>query len=143
MRLAAGLAMAVLVAGCGILPGAVPDWVVNRQPLEPCGEESPGGMNDDARACLLEAYEAGQGAELISTQTTVEGDPITRYIRVHENGAVEIFVDATRDQFASGIWSRLVCDRLIPVAEANDPPDLVFPDAMVFTEDGCEELPIP
>ena len=142
MRIAAGLLAAAVLAGCGILPSAPPEWVVNRQPLESCGEEID-TLNAAARACLLEAFESGRGAEIISTQATIEGDPITRYIRVHDNGVVEIFIDATRDRFGSGEWERLVCDRLVPVAEANDPPDLVFPDAMVFIEDGCEELPVP
>jgi hypothetical protein len=34
----------------------------------------------------------------------------------------------------------LRCDRLLSVAEANDPPDLVYLDEMVFVEDGCEEV---
>ena len=60
------------------------------------------GVDAEARTCLLEAFEEGRGAELITTQTSVEGDPITRYIRVHENGTVEIFHDATQDQYGSG-----------------------------------------
>jgi hypothetical protein len=146
MRLAAGLAGAVLAAGCGILPGPVPEWVANRQPLESCGEEvlDQGEPHDQAvRGCLLQAFEEGRGAELISSQPTIEGDPITRYVRVHENGVVEIFVDATRDRFGSGRWERIVCDDLVPVEDASDPPDLVFPAEMVFVENGCEELPLP
>ena len=144
MRLGAGLAVAVLAVGCGMLPGAMPEWVANRQPLESCGEEvlDQGDLPDEAaRRCLLEAYEAGRGAELISTQPTVEGDPVTTFVRVHENGVVELFLDATRDRFGSGTWERLVCDALIPVDEM--PPDRVFPSGMVFVEDGCEQLPLP
>jgi hypothetical protein len=143
MRPAAILA-AILVTGCGLLPA--PDWVVNRRPLPSCGEEmlEQGEGGDVAlRTCLLEAYQEGRPAELVSTQPTIEGDPITRYIRVHENGVVEIFHDATRDRFGSGGWERLVCDRLVPVAEANDPPDNVFAETMVFIEVGCEALPVP
>ena len=134
------------LAGCGLLPGPEPDWITNRLPLTSCGVEDVGVEGDydaGARDCLLAAYEAGEGAELISTQTSVEGDPITRYLRVHENGVIELFVDATRDRYGSGTWERLTCDRLVPVAEANDPPDTTFLDAMVFVEDGCEPLPAP
>jgi hypothetical protein len=140
MRPVAAVWAAGLIAGCGI-PG-VPEWVANRQPLESCGEETPEGLNAEARACLLDAYEAGSGAELISTQNSLEGDPIVRYIRVHENGVVEIFHDATRDSFGSGEWERLLCAGLIPVAEARDRDD-VHPAEMVFIEDACEPLPVP
>ena len=143
MRPAAVVA-AVVLAGCGLL--VAPDWVVNRHPLPSCGEEvlEQGEAGDvDARTCLLEAYEEGLPAELISTQPTIEGDPITRYIRVHENGVVEIFVDSTRDRFGSSEWERLRCEMLVPVDDANDPPDLVFPADMVFVEDGCVPEPIP
>ena len=143
MRIAGGfLAAAALIVGCGILPAAVPEWVANRQPLESCGEETD-QFDQAARTCLLEAFESGRGAELVSTQATIEGDPITRFIRVHENGVVEIFVDATRDRFGSGEWERVRCETLNPVAMANDPQNPTFPDEMVFVENGCEELPVP
>ena len=131
-RSAAGLAAAAIVAGCGILPGPAPEWVVNRQPLESCGTETAVGVNVEARMCLLEAFEAGHGAELISTQMTEEGDPVTSYFRVHENGVVEVFSDATQDRFGSGEWERRVCDRVVPA-----------PDDQVFVAEDCEELPVP
>ena len=146
MHRAAGLVAMLLLVGCGFLPGPVPEWVANRQPLESCGTEDFGhgeGADVTARTCLLEAFEDGHGAELITSQTSIEGDPIVRYIRVHENGVVEVFQDATRDRFGSGEWERVVCDRLVPVAEANDPPDDVLPKTMVFMEVGCEALPVP
>jgi hypothetical protein len=148
MRFAAGLASAVLVAGCGILPtpDGAPDWVANRKPLDACGTEllDQGEPHDETvRRCLLEAHEAGLGAEMISTRPTIEGDLITTFTRVHENGVVELFIDATRDRFGSGVWERVVCDALVPVEEVNDPPDIVLPADMVFTEAGCEEQPIP
>ena len=147
MRAAAGiLAAATLVVGCGLLAGPVPEWVANRQPLESCGEEDldrDEPYDEIARRCLFDAYQAGRGAELITSALSIEGDPIVRYIRVHENGVVEIFHDATRDRFGSGEWERLVCSELDPVAEVNDPPEVVFPADMVFIEDGCEQLPIP
>jgi hypothetical protein len=139
MRLAALLTLAA-ATGCGLLPPALPDWIVNRQPLPSCGEEvlEQGQAGDvEMRTCLLEAYRDGRPAELISTFPTIEGDPITQYIRVHENGVVEIFVDATRDRFGSGAWERMVCDELTPVDEADDQ------SGRVFVEAGCEVLPVP
>ena len=136
----------LLLAGCGIFSGPPPDWVTNRQPLDSCGEEDYGrgeGVDVEARQCLLAAFEAGRGAELITTMTSVEGDPVTRYIRVHENGTVEIFHDASRDQYGSGGWERSRCERLVPVEEANDPPDLSFPEHDVFVEEDCTTLPVP
>jgi hypothetical protein len=147
MHLAAGLlAAAVGVAGCGTVPGPVPDWVTNRQPLDLCGEEvleqgEAQAHDEGARLCLFEAFGAGRGAELISAQRTFEGDFITSYFRVHENGVVEVFVDSTSDRF--GVWHRFVCTQLITVAEANEQQNTDLPDAMVFWADGCEELPVP
>ena len=140
------LLILLVLAGCGFFAVPPPDWVVNRQPLESCGEEAYGrgeGVDVAARQCLLAAFEAGRGAELITTMTSVEGDPITRYIRVHENGTVEIFHDASQDQYGSGGWERLRCERLVSVEEANDPPDLSFPEHDVFVEEDCESLPVP
>ena len=130
--------IALLLAACsGFYPPAEPDWIVNRLPLESCGAETIEGsgllLNVEARTCLLAAFRAGDGAELISTQATEEGDPVTRYYRVHENGTVEIFVDATRDRFGSQRWERYRCEDLVP---ADD-------EERVFIEQGCEELPIP
>ncbi|HET8777299.1 MAG TPA: hypothetical protein VFN76_06525 [Candidatus Limnocylindria bacterium] len=85
----------------------------------------------------------GREAELISTQRSVEGDPIITYMRVHKNGTIEIFVDSRQDRFKSADWARLRCDSLVPVAQANEPPDLVYPDDMVFVEEGCEALALP
>lgn len=143
MRVAALLAMLVM-SSCGLLPP--PDWVANRQPLPSCGEEvvEQGASFDvAARECILDAFADGHAAELISTQRSVEGDPIISYIRVHANGTVEIFVDARADRFKSADWTRQHCDRIMPVADANEPPDLVYADDMVFVEDGCEALPLP
>ena len=134
----------LMLASCSLLPP--PDWVANRQPLPSCGQEvvEQGATFDvAARECVLDAFAEGRAAELISTQRSVEGDPIISYIRVHANGTVEIFVDSRADGFKSADWSRLRCDRLVPVADANDPPDLVYPDDMVFVEDECEALPLP
>ncbi|HEX5040256.1 MAG TPA: hypothetical protein VFW95_08995 [Candidatus Limnocylindria bacterium] len=139
-----GALLPVLAACSGFYPPDQPDWIVNRIPLRSCGEEGAeqgvGATNVDARRCLLAAYDAGEGAELISTRPTEEGDPVTTYYRVHENGTVEIFVDATRDRFGGQRWSRYRCDRLAPADDVN--PDLAN-EERVFIEQGCQELPIP
>ena len=146
MRLRAVLGAVVgLLAGCtGFSSSDQPDWIVNRIPLESCGVETleANGLAPDveARTCLLEAFQNGDGRELISTQVTEEGDPVTHYYRVHENGTVELFIDATRDRFGSQRWQRYRCDRLVPAADLN--PDLAN-EERVFIEQGCEELPIP
>lgn len=146
MRTVATLAAAALT-GCGLFAGPAPAWVVDRQPLPSCGEEvlGQGDAGDaEARSCLLEAFREGRGAELVSTRPTIEGDPVTRYVRVHPNGVVEIFVDATRDRFGSGEWERLRCERLVPIEEIRDDrPDLEFAAESVFVEIGCEVLPVP
>jgi hypothetical protein len=128
---ATALLAALAITGCGVLPPAQPDWVTNRQPLPSCGEES-GERNAEGRGCLLEAFDTGSGAEFVSRESTIEGDPITSYFRVHENGVVEIFVDATQDKYGSEQWERIRCESLTAV-----------PDERVFAQIGCGELPVP
>jgi hypothetical protein len=132
------LAVAVFLAGCALLPAA-PDWVTDRRPLPACGVElltEEGGMDGDARRCLLAAWEAGEEAELITRFTTAEGDATTRYLRVHADGSIEIFVDATLDALGSGQWERLACDSLEPVADDGETD-------LVFTEQGCRPVTLP
>lgn len=138
-------AIAVLLAGCGLIgiPGPMPDYVANREVLPACGsEQSQHGeaLNVGARQCLLEAFSEGRAAEFITTQMTVEGDPVMRIIRVLADGRVQIFADATRDRFGSGQWEEIRCTRLLPVSEYNDPPDEVMSLDTVFVEDGCQRL---
>ena len=131
-------AAAALLGACAILP-AEPQWVTERRPLPACGIEwvaPEGGRDADARRCLLAAWEAGEDAELITHLTTTDGDAVTRFVRVHTNGTIEIFVDATLDALGSGRWERLGCDALVPVPEGDDA-------TLVFSEQGCMELPLP
>ena len=144
------LASPILLVGCGILtppvPSGMPEWVALRRPLPACGSERigpAGGANRDARACLLAEYDSGGEGELVSELTTVEGDPVTQYLRVHANGTIEMFVDGTRDPLGSGAWERYVCRALVPVEVWNRPPDNVVPAEYVFVQDSCEALPIP
>ena len=134
------VALVLLVTGCGLLPAAQPDWVANRQPLESCGEETVtrGETNAEARRCLLEAYEDGRSAELISTEQITEGRVVTRYLRVHENGTIETFVDATRDTLGSGAWERQTCGQMLPAEEVRD----VWVEEVFIILD-CDDEPVP
>jgi hypothetical protein len=132
------LLVGALLGACALVP-AEPEWVTNRRPLPACGVEwvSPeGGMDGDARRCLLAAWEAGEEAELITHLSTADGDAVTRFVRVHANGTNEIFVDATLDALGSGRWERFGCDAIAPVEDGDDA-------GLIFTEQGCVELPIP
>ena len=140
-RRAAGLAItAVMVAGCGWLPAAVPQWVANRQPLPACGEERlvRGDTNIEARQCLWEAYAAGGEGELISTEAITEGREITRYMRVHANGTIEVFTDTTRDTLQEGGWKRETCGLMLSAEEVRD---IWIEEVFVIID--CEEQPIP
>jgi len=139
MRAAAGLAVAIL-AGCGILQPGVPEWVANRQPLEGCADGVIAAESPEAAAaqqCMLAAFRAGRGAELVTSGEMATGDPLTSYVRVHENGTIEMFLNLGDDPAAPGAWERFRCEALVP----ND----VVRGAVegVFTLEGCEQLPIP
>jgi hypothetical protein len=126
---------AALLAGCGSLAAPTPDWVANRNPLPACGVEELDAdlaYDEGSRTCLMNAYLAGRGAEFITHQLTDEGDPVTAWVRVHENGVVELFVDATLDRAGSGTWERWGCGALTHEEGSR-----------VFVADDCERLPNP
>jgi hypothetical protein len=132
MGVGAGLAAAILLAGCGLMPSREPEWFTNRMPLASCGTEVEGENPDvAARRCLLEAYRAGRGAELIMRGQMGTGEPLTSYLRVHENGTIEMFLNLGADPSAPGAWERFRCEILAP-----DPDH-------VFIQEGCELLPVP
>lgn len=136
-----GLALvAVAVFGCTLVPSALPEWVANRQPLPACGEEQlvRGDTNLEARQCLYEAFDAGRAAELISTEAITEGREITRYMRVHENGTIEMFTDTTRDTLQAGGWKRETCGQMLSAEEVRD----VWIEEVFIILD-CEEQPLP
>ena len=136
-----GLLLFVLpLAACGTLPSAQPDWIVNRMPLAACGEEvvERGDTDVEARQCLLDAFRAGEGAELITTQSTGQDGEVTRYLRVHENGTIEIFTDATQDPTGSGGWERETCGQMLGADEVRD----VWVEE-VFVMIDCNSQPIP
>jgi hypothetical protein len=121
MRL--GTLAAVLLAGCGLLPAAQPDWVANREVLPACGQERQvrGDTDVEARQCLLDAFRAGREAELISTEAITEGREVTRYLRVHADGTIEVFTDATRDTLrADAGWTRETCGQMLGAEEVRD-----------------------
>ena len=70
----------LLLCGCGALPSDQPEWIVNRLPLTACREEvvERGDTDVEARQCLLDAFRAGEGAELITTQSSGEAPLVTR-----------------------------------------------------------------
>lgn len=131
---------AMLLAGCGVIPSGQPEWVANRKPLPLCGEEtvSRGDTDVEARQCLYQAYQAGSDAELISTEAITEGRRITRYMRVHANGTIEVFTDATGDPLGSGEWERETCGQLLGAEEVRD----VWVEEVFIILD-CAEQPIP
>ncbi|ABS04309.1 hypothetical protein Krad_2841 [Kineococcus radiotolerans SRS30216 = ATCC BAA-149] len=59
--------------------------------------------------CLLSAGAQREGAEVLVTSLTTEGDPIETYYRVRPGEGVEVFTDATADSFGSGEWSHDRC----------------------------------
>jgi hypothetical protein len=134
------LVAGALLAGCGLLPAAQPDWVVNRTPLPACGEErlTRGDTNVEARECLLDAFAAGRGAELISTEAITEGREVTRYLRVHENGTIEVFTDWTRDALGPGTWERETCGQMLSAEEVRD----VWIEEVFIILD-CQDQPLP
>ena len=141
VRRAAALAVAAMaLVGCGVMPSALPQWVADRKPLPPCGEEvvERGNTDVEARQCLLDAFRAGQGAELITTQTSGLDEQVTRYLRVHEDGTIEIFTDATQDPTRSAAWERETCGQMLGADEVRD----VWVEE-VFVMLDCNSEPIP
>ena len=101
-----------LLAGCGddsgseliapSLPGA-PREVAERAPLPPSGQEEVmldgSGTDEDARGCFLDAWRAGERAELVSTYRTVEGNPITQVFRSLGADRLQLFIDSSHDRY--------------------------------------------
>jgi hypothetical protein len=140
MRLVLLAAFVIALVGCGALPASQPEWVANRKPLPPCGDETVvrGDTDVEARRCLYEAYADGRDAELISTLAITEGREVTRYMRVHENGTIEVFTDATRDSLAPGGWVRETCGQMLSAEEVRD---IWIEEVFVIID--CEEQPLP
>ena len=132
--------LTVLLVGCNLLSTAQPQWVANRNPLPACGEEvvERGETDVEARQCLLDAFRAGSGGELITTQPSGQDGQVTRYLRVHQNGTIEVFIDATLDPIGSGTWERETCGQMLGADEVRD----VWVEE-VFVILNCEPQPVP
>jgi len=65
------------------------------------------------------------------------GAPMTSYIRVHENGVIEVFRNLGSDLGAPGAWERMRCRSLVATQGNRDPLE------GIFTLQDCEMLPVP
>ena len=87
-------------------------WLT-RDPLTSCGRHklvrAESVANPPYAKCLRDAMSAGEGAEAIVTVTTVEGDPITSYLRVTATGDTEVYLDSTQDKFGKQAWRYKTC----------------------------------
>ncbi|WP_205708572.1 hypothetical protein [Kineococcus siccus] len=63
----------------------------------------------DLEECLLSADAQREGAEVVVTSPTIEGDPIKTYFRALPGGGLEVFTDSTADSFGSEAWSHIRC----------------------------------
>jgi len=134
----AGAAIALALAGCagGIAAGDVtpvvtasdatvsaapsptaadgPAWFTSRTPLEPCGQfgppnnTEPPDVPDAAWQCLVDPD--ADGAELVLTRNSVEGQPIVTYLRAGPDiDGVEVIADNTADTYGSAGWTHYRC----------------------------------
>ena len=94
-------------------------------------------MNALGRACLLEAFVAGERAVFASSAVTVEGAPIGYAFRTHAEAPVVMVVDARNDPLGSGRIETYICERLVPVDEWNEVMGSEMPAQAVWVEDGC------
>jgi hypothetical protein len=99
-----------------------PAAVRDRTPLPSCGEDKllPNGdpVRVEAHRCLLDAYVAGQTAELAVVDWIATGERTEQIIRVLAGGSVEIFVHTGEDYTTTAGWERRTCTALRP---ANAP----------------------
>lgn len=124
------IVVALVLASCGDLDGSArrfdnaPLVVRDRVALPECGEETAHvgiGANTDGRRCLWAAYQQDRPAEFITTQTTIEGDPITFIYRILPGGAVEVFIDSTQDAWSARTWLHLACRELALIDGPGQP----------------------
>lgn len=94
-------------------------------PVADCGSVQVGQGEEvvtSARAevaCLQEALDLGEPAELTVETPTSEGDPIITYYRVLPDGTTEAYVDATGDTYGSGGWAFTSCDQPTSAIDAS------------------------
>jgi Domain of unknown function (DUF4362) len=95
----------------------VPRAFADREQLSGCGRVErtwdDGSLEREGEvACLLDAVDAGQRGELVYVEFTVEGDPITHYLRVLGRDDVEVITDTTADEFGRQGWRVRQCSGL-------------------------------
>jgi len=115
------LATGITVVGCG--GDGPPTAFEDRSNVPSCGEVTVTPYPETGAAphefdCLRTAAASGDSAELEITSGTVEGDPITTWLRVLDAERTEIFIDNSEDEFrGEAAWVRYEC------------PSLTFDDA--------------
>lgn len=96
--------------------GSIERKWLSREPLPSCGSvdlaqgERLEVAAEEELACMVRALAAGEGAELALSRYTIEGGQIREYYRAIPDGALEIFVDSTRDAFSSRQWRVTRCE---------------------------------
>ncbi len=99
---------------------AAPAAFVDRRELPSCGtvELRLGeSIPQDAIDCVTNA--PPEGAELLVTAPTDEGDPIAMYYRALPGGGIEVFADMTQDAFGIG-WSHAMCPQATSVVDLGE-----------------------
>lgn len=125
----------LLGASCG----GAPEAVESRPELPSCGRYAVEEQTAAERAeikekggCMLDALSRGRPAELIATEPTEEGAPVTTYFRVLGKDRVETFTDASEDPNASPPrWYHYECTGL----ELHDSPS-------PLEATGCKSIPL-
>lgn len=110
-----------------------------------CGSErrfdlDPNGalVTEPARRCFLDAHLAAAPAVFVTGLSSIEGDPIVYVWRTLADGTVELFTDASRDNFGSGQWESQSCARLATKFPGG--PDGNPPTTFGCTDDGGDVL---
>ncbi|ABS03750.1 hypothetical protein Krad_2269 [Kineococcus radiotolerans SRS30216 = ATCC BAA-149] len=80
------------------------------------GRVDPAALQD----CLLSSDAQREGAEVLVTSNTVEGDPIKTYYRALPGEGLEVFTDATADSFGSEGWRHVRCVDVAAAVENLD-----------------------
>lgn len=93
-------------------PEPAPTWFTGRDPLPSCGavELDPAEQVPAEASSCLDAGRDAEGAELVMTTYTVEGDPIVQHWRVLPGRAgIDRMDDASRDRYGTTGWLWLRC----------------------------------
>lgn len=105
---------AVLLAAGGLalwhaLPPSPPAQAAEL-PQCPAISVAQGGLAPTSSSCLFSDAADEDGAELVVTSLTTEGDPVrTHYRRIPGRPGLEVLVDASDDRSGSGAWERQAC----------------------------------